>query len=121
MKEEEKKREEERRKKKYGNNRDFGGAGGEGGEVARTSPPILQKIAKMIAVNDLGLAIGESHPRAVLTNHEVDLLLELRAEGLSYGRLAVIFEVHKGTVAKICSGQRRAQFAVAFRRARGPG
>ena len=73
----------------------------------------------MIAVNEHGLAIGESHPGAVLTNHEVDLLLELRGEGISYAKLAVMFEVHKGTVAKICSGQRRAQFAVAFRRARG--
>lgn len=73
----------------------------------------------MIAVNERGLAIGESHPRAVLTNHEVDLLLELRGEGISYDRLAVIFEVSKGTVAKICTGQRRAQYPVAYRRARG--
>ena len=78
----------------------------------------VQKTANWIAVNELGLAIGESHPRAVLTNHEVDMLLELRGEGISYGRLAIIFEVSKGTVAKICTGQRRAQFAVAFRRAR---
>jgi len=64
------------------------------------------------------LIIGEDHPRAVLTNHEVDLLLELRAEGLSMGRLAVIFEVSKSCVAKIVWGQRRGQYAVAYRRAR---
>lgn len=77
------------------------------------------RTSRLIAVNERGLPIGESHPRAVLSDHEVDLLLELRAEGTSYGKLAVIFEIHKGTVAKICSGQRRAQFAVAFKRARG--
>ncbi len=74
-----------------------------------------------VAVNEQGLVIGEDHPRAVLTNHEVDLLLELRAEGVSYDKLAVIFEIHRGTVAKICTGQRRAQYTAAYRRARGTG
>ena len=79
----------------------------------------MQKIAKWLAVNENGLAIGESHPRAVLTDHEVDLLLELRGEGISYGRLAVIFEVSKSCVAKICRGEHRSQIAVGYRRARG--
>lgn len=79
------------------------------------------RIAKtrMLAVNERGLRIGESHPRAVLTDHEVGLLMELRDEGHSYAKLAEMFEVHKGTVAKILSGQRRCQTPVAFRRARG--
>lgn len=79
------------------------------------------KIAKtrMLAVNERGLRIGESHPRAVLTNHEVGLLMGLRDEGYSYAKLAKVFEVHKGTVAKILSGQRRCQTPAAFRRARG--
>lgn len=76
---------------------------------------------RLIAVNERGLAIGESHPRAVLTNHEVEMLLELRAEGFSYSWLAKKFEVAKGTVAKICRGERRGQYPVAFRRARGAG
>lgn len=69
-----------------------------------------------IAVNERGLRIGESHPGAVLSNHEVDLLLELRDEGFSYSWLATKFEVSKGTVAKICTGQRRCQHPVAWRR-----
>lgn len=80
----------------------------------------MQKPARMIAVNDRGLAIGESHPRAVLTNRDVDIVLELRSEGYSYAWIAMKMEVHKGTIAKICTGQRRGQYAVGFRRVRTP-
>lgn len=82
----------------------------------------VNKAAKnrMVAVNERGQRIGESHPRAVLTDHEVELLLELRAEGFSYGWLARKFEVHKQTVAKICTGARRSQIAAVFRRTHGP-
>lgn len=80
----------------------------------------MQKTAKLIAVNEKGLAIGESHPRAVLSDHDIGLLLELREEGYSMGWLAGKFEVSKSCVAKIVWGQRRAQHPVAFRRARGP-
>lgn len=73
---------------------------------------------RRIAVNERGMRIGESHPGAVLTDHEVDLLLELRDEGYSYSWLASKFEVSKGTVAKICTGQRRCQHAAAWRCAR---
>lgn len=77
----------------------------------------VQKSAKnrMLAVNDRGLLIGESHPRAVLTDRDVDLLLELRAEGYSLAWLAVKFEVSKGCVWKIVTGQRRGQLAAGFR------
>jgi hypothetical protein len=76
---------------------------------------------RMVAVNERGLPIGESHPRAVLSDHDVGLLLELRAEGFSYGWLAAKFEVSKSCVAKVCRGEHRAQIAVGFRRARGGG
>lgn len=81
----------------------------------------VQKAAKkrMLAVNDRGQRIGESHPRAVLTDHEVGLLQDLRDEGYSYSSLAAMFEVSKGTVAKILTGQRRCQTPAGFKRARG--
>ena len=44
---------------------------------------------KTVAVNDAGLRIGEDHPQARYTNHEIDLVLELRDEGRSYGYLCV--------------------------------
>lgn len=82
----------------------------------------VNKAAKnrMVAVNERGQRIGESHPRAVLSDHEVDLVLSLRDEGYSYGWIAEKMEVHKQTIAKICTGQRRAQVAAIFRRTHGP-
>lgn len=81
----------------------------------------LAKYAKTrtLAVNERGQRIGESHPGAVLTDHEVGLLMELRDEGYSYSSLAVVFEISKGAVAKILTGQRRCQTPAAFKRARG--
>lgn len=73
---------------------------------------------RLVGVNGLGLPVGEGHPRAVLTDEEVYLLLELRGEGFSYEWLAEKFEVSKGCVQKICTGLRRAQVPVAWRRIR---
>jgi len=80
----------------------------------------MQKTAhKLFGVNDRGQRVGEDHPGAVLTNHEVDLLLELRGEGFSYRWLSLKFEVSKSCVAKICRGEHRSQSATIYRRARG--
>lgn len=80
----------------------------------------MQKPAsKAFGVNDRGQRVGESHPGAVLTDHEVDLLLELRGEGYSLRWLSIKFEVSKTCVAKICRGETRSQTVVVYRRARG--
>lgn len=63
----------------------------------------------VVSVNERGYRVGESHPHARLTNGEVDLLLALRDEGWSYGRLAIKFEISKAAVAKICRGESRCQ------------
>lgn len=51
---------------------------------------------------------GENHHHAVLTDHEVDLLLQLR-EDTSWGylRLAKKFEISKSHVRRIIKGQAR--------------
>ena len=36
--------------------------------------------------------IGESHPRAKLTDHEIDLIRELAEDGLSVAQIAEKFE-----------------------------
>lgn len=71
---------------------------------------------EMVHYNERGNRIGESNPRAKLTNHEVDLLREMHEERnadgthrYSLGRLALRFKVPKSTVQDICSGRRRAQ------------
>ncbi len=105
--------------KKGGNNRESGGEVGEvvgGGEAQKTA---RSRSTRLIAVNERGQVIGEGHPRAVLTDHDVELLLELRGEGYSLSWLADKFEVSKSCVAKICRGEHRAQLPAAWRRARG--
>lgn len=65
-------------------------------------------------MNERGRVVGESHHRAVLTDHEVTLMLELRDQGFSYEWLAVKFEVSKSCVQKICTGLRRSQSPARF-------
>jgi hypothetical protein len=68
-----------------------------------------QKMQKLIALNENGRRIGESHPRAKLLNHEVDLVLDLLDAGLSYAEVAHKFEVSKSCIAHIANGRRRGQ------------
>lgn len=71
---------------------------------------------KTVAVNDAGFRIGEDHQNAKLTDRDIDLIRHLHEkDGLSYGVLAEKFEVSKGTIAKICRYERRAQYACRFK------
>lgn len=74
-------------------------------------------MSRMVMVNDRGLRIGESHPRAVLTDHEVDLLIELRDAGLSYRWIAATMEISIKQAWRICVGQQRGQVATKYKRA----
>lgn len=80
-----------------------------------------KKRAVLVAVNERGHVVGESHPRAVLTDHEVSLVLELRDEGYSLGWLARKFEVSKGCVQGIVSGRNRSHVIARVRRIRSRG
>ena len=71
---------------------------------------------RLVLVNDRGRRVGESHPRAKLSNREVRLMLELRGQGLSFDRLARVFECAKSTAADICHGRNRSQVATQVRR-----
>lgn len=64
---------------------------------------------RTVGVNELGLRVGEDHVNAKLTNHEVDLLLELRGQGWSYQQLADKFDLSKSGARKICKGVNRCQ------------
>jgi len=61
-----------------------------------------------VAVNEQGMRIGENHPNADLTDHEVDLIRELREGGMSLTMIAAKFEKPKSTIHMICTYQRRA-------------
>lgn len=96
---------------------------------------------RLVAVNERGFRIGEDHPRAVLSDHDVELLhqlLEERAEllrqcravrmsaadiersmikaRLSYGLLAKAMECSKATVYRIATYKLRCQTVAGFRR-----
>lgn len=64
-------------------------------------------------VNERGQRIGEGHRRAVLTDAEVDQLLEDRgpedAPKRSYSQLAMKWKISKSSVRDICTGRRRGQ------------
>ena len=64
---------------------------------------------KLIALNENGRRIGESHPRAKLLDQEVDQVLALLEAGLSYAEVALKFDVSKSCVAHIANGRRRGQ------------
>lgn len=66
-------------------------------------------MAKLVAVNESGLPIGEDHPKARYTNHEIELVLQMRDQGASYGEIAQKMEMPKSTVQAICSGRSRCQ------------
>jgi AraC-like DNA-binding protein len=69
-----------------------------------------------VKVNDKGCRIGQYHLRAVLTDHEVELIRSLHEDDeLGYSKLADKFGVSKSTIAKICQYNRRNQFASATR------
>lgn len=70
---------------------------------------------RLVRVNERGLRIGEDHHHAVLTDHDVDLLLQLRAEGWGYRRLSAKFGVARSTVKRITTGARRGQAVAGFR------
>jgi hypothetical protein len=66
----------------------------------------------LIGVNKSGRRVGESHPRAVLSDSQVDLMREMHEElGIGYRRLAAKFSVSKRTVRDICAYKRRWQLA----------
>lgn len=78
------------------------------------------KLAKkrMAPVNDSRRRIGEQHPRAVLTDHEVELVHELHEQGMALAEIARKMEVSKGCVWKIVHGYRRGQVPAGWVRVR---
>jgi DNA invertase Pin-like site-specific DNA recombinase len=57
--------------------------------------------------NEFGYRIGDTHHRAKLTDHEVDLIRQLRAEGMKVKDLARKFDISKGQASKILRHMQR--------------
>lgn len=71
----------------------------------------VQKMQKrrLLAVNEKGYRLGEDHHRAKLTNHEVQLALELLDSGMSERLVAEKMEVSRRTVRDYKAARTRAQ------------
>ena len=66
-----------------------------------------------IAINERGHRVGESHPKAALTDAEVDMIRRLHSqEGMSYPKIAEKFEVSEHAIGRICRYERRTEVAV---------
>lgn len=65
---------------------------------------------KLVALNEKNRRIGQEHPRAKLTDAEVELVFELLESGLSLAAVARKMDVTKSCIGHIASGRRRSQF-----------
>lgn len=68
----------------------------------------------LVPVNERGYTIGERHHRAKLTDHEIDLLIELLDGGMSERRVAAKFEISRRAVRDYKHAKRRAQSASGY-------
>ena len=76
-------------------------------------------MSKLVPRNDKGKIIGEQHHRARLTDADVELILWLREQGLTYPAIRAKFDdggfqPSRETVRAICLGHRRAHLAVSY-------
>lgn len=75
----------------------------------------VRKVLKLVRCNDDGRVIGEDHPRAYLTDAEVDMIRDMHDSGMGYKSIAKRMteikgrRVPKATVCKICRYEVRAQ------------
>lgn len=68
-----------------------------------------------LAINEAGRRIGDSHHRAKLTDHEVEQVLQLHAEGYGYRKLATMFETSRFTIRDMVKMRRRTQFPASWK------
>lgn len=70
----------------------------------------------IIAVNELGYRIGESHHRARVPDEVIDQIRDLHEEqGIGYRKLAQMFGLRRCYVQQICNYTRRAQTPMGYK------
>ncbi|CAB3858374.1 hypothetical protein LMG26854_03336 [Achromobacter aegrifaciens] len=72
-----------------------------------------------VGVNEKGVRVGEDHQRATLTDHDVELMRQLREEGLGYKRLAKMFDTSVRNVRDIVNYKRRVTTPTAWKTVEG--
>ncbi len=70
----------------------------------------------LIAIGEYGKRVGETHGRAKLSDHEIDLVRQLKEEGMSASVIAEKMEITKRYVYKLVNFERRASVVTQYRR-----
>jgi DNA invertase Pin-like site-specific DNA recombinase len=70
----------------------------------------------LVALNEKGLRVGETHVNAKLTDAQVEQIREANTQGVSYRLLADRFGHSKSAIAKICRYERRNQIPVNWKK-----
>jgi hypothetical protein len=76
----------------------------------------MQKTARMVAVNEQGQRVGESHPRARLSDAEIDLMFVMRKRGVPVAEIARWFGRNRSYVWRVLHHRKRNQLAVVWKR-----
>ena len=77
--------------------------------------------SRMVQIGEYGRRVGESHGRARLSDHEIDLVRQLKEEGMPAGEIAEKMEISRRYVYKLVNYERRASIVAEWRRWRGSG
>ncbi len=72
-----------------------------------------------VHIGEYGKRVGETHGRAKLSDHEIDLVRQLKEEGMPAPEIAEKMEISKRYVYKLVNFERRASVVAEFRRVRG--
>jgi hypothetical protein len=67
----------------------------------------MEKLPKVLLEKGNGLRRGDRHPKATLTDYEVELVRKLRDDGMSFAKIAEKFEIGKTTAIDICAYRTR--------------
>lgn len=77
----------------------------------------MQKTARsFVGVNERGQRVGETHPGAKLTDHDLDLMFELRASGMQVAEIARKFEITRKHASAVLNYRARNHLVVRWRR-----
>ena len=72
-----------------------------------------------VQIGEYGKRVGESHGRAKLSDHEIDLVRQLKEEGMPATEIAEKMEISRRYVYKLVNFERRASIVAEWRRLRG--
>ncbi|MCY1201815.1 hypothetical protein D9M72_132860 [compost metagenome] len=71
---------------------------------------------RIVGMNEHGWRVGEDHPKATLTDHDVELMRQMHEqEGVGYKRLAKMFDASVAQARNICLYRQRAQTACGWK------